>query len=93
MTDNRPPYQPVLGQPTTEELQAKAEQAVAKGRAFGLDVETAFEVLKNGESLAHYAAFKNVATANDFAEARRRLAEWEASERQRQAENWGQTGR
>ena len=89
MNDNRPPYQPVLGQPTTEELHAKAEQAVTKGRAFGLDVETAFEVLKSGETLAHYAAFKNVATANDFAEARRRLAEWEASERQRKATEQG----
>ena len=72
------------------DLKAEAAKAVEKGRAFGMDAETVYRVLESGEGIAHYAAFKNVATANDFAEARRRLAEWEASERQRKAteEGW-----
>ena len=71
------------------DLKAEAEKAVQKGRAFGIDAETCYRVLESGETLAHYAAFKNVATANDFTEARRRLAEWEEGERKRKAAEQG----
>ena len=80
---------PGRGWVTPAEVRKEAEKAVAKGRAFGLDVEMATRVLISGETLPHYCAFKNVATANDFAEARQRLADWEENERKRKAAEQG----
>ena len=90
MTDNRPPYQPTLGQPTTEEIQAIAE---AEGSRFGYSPEAAFSILAAGETLARAAAFRDVRTPADFEEARRRLRDFEEAERKRKTEEWGQTGR
>ncbi len=87
--DNRPAYSPSIGQPTAEEIRAKAEKAVSSGRSFGLDLDTCIQVLENGETLAHFAAFKGTRTMADFEEARRRLADWEESERKRKAAEAG----
>jgi hypothetical protein len=86
MTDYRPPYQPSLGQPTIEELQAEAERDAAR---FGYSVETALEILKSGGSLVRSAAMRDVRTLSDFEEARRRLREFDEAERKRKAQEAG----
>ncbi|HEY5161113.1 MAG TPA: hypothetical protein VII83_08620 [Gaiellaceae bacterium] len=74
------------------DLKREAEKAVEKGRAFGMDADTCYRVLESGESIAHYAAFKNVETAGDFQQARERLAAWEKGERDRQQAEWETSG-
>lgn len=84
--DNSPAYHPSIGQPTVEDLQAEVER---DAKRFGLEPDVALAILKRGGSLAQAAAFRDARTLDEMTEARRRLAEWEDSERKRKAAEAG----